>query len=91
MKNLKGAWKKLRLGERVSDEELDGMVEQVEAALPYLTQSQDSALEDTLRTLIALKGYQVSRLNAALAVKLKKKASDDPGSLKSIMRPYLMS
>lgn len=72
--DLKDAWRKFRHGEALSDAQLQWMIDQVKAAMPYL---QDTLPESYLaqreahRALVALEGYQYARKRAKENAKAK--------------------
>lgn len=62
--NLKDAWKRYSVGDRVTDEELDAMIVEAEAAMTYLCNRLPEytlAVKDTALTLAQLKSYQRAR------------------------------
>lgn len=61
--DLKAAWDKFSVGDSISDEELDGMIKQTEAALPYLIARSEYTLarRDAAITLNRLQSYQQAR------------------------------
>ncbi len=59
--NLKDAWKRYSVGDHVTDEELDAMIVEAEAAMAYLHNRLPEytlVVKDTALTLAQLKSYQ---------------------------------
>ena len=61
--NLREAWEKSARGDRVSDEELAAMIQQMDAAMPYLSErpGYDLAVKDTAITLANMRSLQRTR------------------------------